>query len=278
MKIYPIRNNQIKFKANNNTTNPQPPASNDKQQQEIKPIPGWVRKTMIGTLILFAVKNSPGIQRLMPYEPTQEESDRTEYYQDVQSMSKPKGKNSSFYQLNQLNDYEQPAIKKISPNTYALNFELDKQKIDMQIRLDKSQKDTIQGKIKINNAKIQNFKAIFSPDDINEFKVLFNDSENNKIILGREKYSGDLYQIKNNKKEYLNHKNVESYERKQEELKDKEFWNKINPTLRKLNIIILMLLVYNEMKLDIATAKLKKLKKLAEELKKLEDELNNKKD
>ncbi|MCM1338376.1 MAG: hypothetical protein NC191_01740 [Muribaculaceae bacterium] len=266
MKIYPINNTPIQFGTKNNNQ------KHLKVERHVispdKGLPSWVRKTMIGTLILFAVKNSPGLQRFLPYNPTQEELDRTEYYQDVYSMNKPREKSPSYYQLNQLNDYEQPTIKKINPHTYALNFELDKQKIDMQIKLDKNNKDTIQGKIKINDAKTQDFKAIFSPDDINEFKVLFNDDENNKIILGREKLDGSLYQIKNKKKEYLNHKNLELYERKQEELKDKEFWNKINPTLRKLNIIILMLLVYKEMKFDIAAAKEK------ERIKEIERKLN----
>ncbi len=48
---------------------------------------------------------------LYPYEPTQEELDKTEFVHDYGKLIKDKGVSSAFYHLSQLTDIEQPKSK-----------------------------------------------------------------------------------------------------------------------------------------------------------------------
>ena len=64
--------------------------------------------------------------------------------------------------------------------------------------LDKNNKDTISGRVKLDNRDFVNYKAVFSPDNKDEFKILVKD-KNAKYIFGRDSF-GELYQVRNNKK------------------------------------------------------------------------------
>ncbi len=254
MRIYSLANynlnNKIAFKASNpNKTNRT--SENKRDENQNKPLPDWARRAMLFTVLFFAFKNDPTVQRIInPYEPTQEDIDRTEFYEDTRKMIK-KGKgeiSSAFYQLDWLTTIEEPKVKALGKNSYALEFNLDKQKVNMEMTLDKNNKDTISGRVKLDNRDFVNYKAVFSPDNKDEFKILVKD-KNAKYIFGRDSF-GELYQVRNNKKVYLNKQNVQRYEEYQEMLDDLDkfsFFTNANPFWRKANYILLMLLVYMEM-------------------------------
>lgn len=227
--------------------------NNDNNSNQRKPLPEWARKAMIFTVVFFAFKNDPTVQNLLySNEPSEDEKTRNEFFEDVQKMRKEDGKSSSFYHLNRLYDIEQPEIKTLGDNRYSLEFNLDNQKIQLEMKLNKKNKDTISGRIKTGeNQKFVNYKAIFSPDSIEEFKILLNDGEE-KFLIGRDT-NGELYKIKNHKKEILNNENVEKYEQYLENLEtydDLRFFTNENSLWRKLNYILLIFILYNEYQHD----------------------------
>ena len=253
MRIYSLpnykTNNRIAFRASNHNSNSQFPERR-RDDNVNKPLPDWARKTMLFTLLFFTLKNSPTVQKLInPYEPTQEDLDRKEYYEDTRKMIKGHGEvSSAFYQLDWLNTVEDPKVKALGENSYALEFKLDKQKVNMEMSLDKNNKDTISGRVKLDDRPFVNYKAVFSPDNKDEFKILIKD-KNAKCILGRNGF-GELYQVRNGKRVILNNKNVEAYREYQEMMDDLDkfsFFTDKNPFWRKANYILLMLLVYLEM-------------------------------
>ncbi len=253
MRIYSLPNyninSKLAFRASNPNNNSQIP-EHRKIDNVNKPLPDWARKTMLFTLLFFAFKNSPTVQNIInPYEPTQEDIDRSEYYKDTRKMIKGSGSvSSAFYQLDWLNTIEQPKVKALDEHSYELEFKLDKQKFNMQMTLDKNNKDTIRGRVKVDNKPYVDYKAVFSPDNKDEFKILIKD-KNAKCILGRNGF-GELYQVRNGKRVILNNKNVEAYREYQEMMDDLDkfsFFTDKNPFWRKANYILLMLLVYLEM-------------------------------
>lgn len=286
MKVQSINSissyNQIKFRANNNI---KPEVSNDNasdsKNRENKPLPEWARKSMLAALVFFAVKNDPAVQNyLYPYEPTQEELDKTEFVHDYGKLIKDKGVSSAFYHLSQLTDIEQPKVKALGKNAYSLEFDLDKQKVIMEMTLDKNNKDTIRGRVKLGERNFVNYAAVFPNDNKDEFKILIKD-KNKKYVFGRD-YFGDLYQIHDGKKVQLNKKNVQRYEEYQEELKLLEkfkFFTNENDFWRKANLVLLIFLIFNEMVHDHVKRKqkmrdeiIKKLDKMLEEIDKLEND------
>lgn len=282
MKIQSINSinnyNQIRFRAKN-TTQPKTSKNNDSDsnQRENKPLPEWARKSMLATLIFFTFKNDPAVQNyLHPYEPTQEELDKTEFVHDYGKLIKDKGVSTAFYHLNQLTDIEQPKVKALDKNAYSLEFELDKQKVIMEMALDQNNKDTIRGRVKLGDRNFVNYTAVFPKDNKDEFKILIKD-KNTKYIFGRD-YFGELYQIQNGKKVQLNKKNVQRYEEYQEELKSMEkfkFFSNENDFWRKANIVLLIFLLFNEMAHDHLKRKEKELRKIENELDKLSKDLDN---
>lgn len=227
--------------------------NNDNNSNQRKPLPEWARKAMIFTVVFFAFKNDPTVQNLLySNEPSEDEKTRNEFFEDVQKMRKEDGKSSSFYHLNRLYDIEQPEIKTLGDNRYSLEFNLDNQKIQLEMKLNEKNKDTISGRIKTGeNQKFVNYKAIFSPDSIEEFKILLNDGEE-KFLIGRDT-NGELYKIENHKKEILNNENVEKYEQYLENLEtydDLRFFTNENSLWRKLNYILLIFILYNEYQHD----------------------------
>ena len=282
MKIQSINSinnyNQIRFRAKN-TTQPKTSKNNDSDsnQRENKPLPEWARKSMLAKLIFFAFKNDPAVQNyLHPYEPTQEEVDKTEFVHDYGKLIKDKGVSTAFYHLNQLTDIEQPKVKAIDKNAYSLEFELDKQKVIMEMALDQNNKDTIRGRVKLGDRNFVNYTAVFPKDNKDEFKILIKD-KNTKYIFGRD-YFGELYQIQNGKKVQLNKKNVQRYEEYQEELKSMEkfkFFSNENDFWRKANIVLLIFLLFNEMAHDHLKRKEKELREIENELDKLSKDLDN---
>lgn len=218
-----------------------------------KPLPEWARKTMLFTVIFFTLKNEPVVQNFFNSNTvTEEDPDRDEFFEDVQKIRKENGKSAAFYHLNSLYDFEQPKIKVLGEDKFSLDFNLDNQKINLEMKLDKNNKDTISGRFKLGeDSKFIKYKAMFSPDSIEEFKVLLNDGTKS-YILGRD-YNGELYKIENHKKEVLNTENVEKYEQYLENLEtldDLKFFTNENPLWRKLNYLLLIVLVYAEYKHD----------------------------
>lgn len=229
-----------------------------KSDENNKPLPEWARKSMLFTLVFFAFKNDPVVHRLMASdELSQEEKDKIEFVQDFQNVRKDKGMSPAFYQLNQLNTLEQPKVKALGNNSYSLDFELDDSKITLEMRLDKNQKDTIRGKIKVNNGEFAKYKAVFPSDSKEKFRIIMQDENKDTIVLERQ-YFGKLYQIKDGKRILLNEKNIERYEEYNERMEELDKWRPFNSICRKANILLLIFLLYKEMKHDQARAEKKR--------------------
>ena len=291
MKIYniqnPIYNTQATFKGSSNkATKPDIDDSDfDKFEQEKphknkanknKAIPEWVRKSMLFTMVFLAFKNDPSVQELIhPYEPTQEEIDKDKFVHDYGNLIKEKGISTAFYQLDRLNEFEQPKVKEIGKNSYSIEFDLDKQKVTMEMTLDKNNKDSIHGRVKLDNSDFVKYTAVFSDNNKDEFKILINDKKNRKYVFGRD-YFGELYKIQNGKKVQLNKKNVKRYEDYQETLEDLdklEFFTNKNDFWRKANIVLLIFLLFNEMAHDKRRQQLKRLEEKEKELEKKDKKL-----
>ena len=260
MRILPVAqyNNKINFKSSISTnpnislgTNNNEENNNNRPQN--KPLPEWARKAMLFTLLFVTFKNEPVVQNFFHSDTRSEkEIDRDEFFEDVEKIRKDKEKSPAFYHLNRLYDIEQPQIESLGNDKYALKFNLDKQKIQLTMQLDKNNKDTITGTFRTDKkGSFTKYKAIFSPDNIHEFKLLINNN-GEKYILGRD-YKGELYKIENNKKQILNNENVEKYEQYLKSLEtadDLKFFTNANPLWRKLNYLLLLFLVYNEYRHD----------------------------
>lgn len=293
MKIYniqtPIYNTKTTFKGSSAAMNTKPDIDDsdfDKFEQEEKPsqnnprqnkpLPEWARKSILFSLVFLAFKNDPSVQDLIhPYEPTQEEIDKDKFVHDYGNLIKEKGVSTAFYQLDRLNEFEQPKVKEIGKNSYSIEFNLDKQKVTMEMTLDKNNKDSIHGRVKLSNSNFVKYTAVFPDNSKDEFKILINDKKNRKYVFGRD-YFGELYQIQNGKKVQLNKKNIERYEEYQETLEelDKwEFFTNKNDFWRKANIVLLIFLLFNEMAHDKRRQQLKRLEEKEKELEKKDKKL-----
>lgn len=227
--------------------------SDDNNIKKSKPLPEWARKGMLFTLVFFTLKNEPFVQNIFDsHMLTEEELDRDEFFEDVQSIRKENEKSPAFFHLNSLYDIEQPKIEALGYNHYLLEFNLDNQQIKMEMNIDKENKDLITGNVRLGeDNKIIDYKAKFDPDNVEEFKLVLNDGKK-KYLLGRD-YNGELYKIENNKKEILNKNNVEKYEQYMENLEtldDLRFFTNDNPLWKKLNYLLLIILVYAEYRHD----------------------------
>lgn len=223
----------------------------DKNRQ--KPLPDWARRTMLFSLIFLAFKNDPGVQRLLSSdELTQEEKDQIAFCQDFQNVRKEKGVSNAFYQLNQFYNLESPKVKALGNNSYAVDFELDDKNVSLEMRLDKNQKDTIRGRIKVNDGGFVKYKAVFPSDKKEKFKIIMQNEKKDTVVLERE-YFGKLYLVQGKNKKLINSKNIQKYEEYQEQLEELDKWsfftNK-NDFWRKANLILLMFLCYREMQYE----------------------------
>lgn len=278
MRIYSLPNYNINSKIAFRATNPNSKKQfNDKkkdQNSNNKPLPEWARKAMLFSVVFLAFKNDPTVQNFLhPYEPTQEDIDKTEFLHDYGKLIKEKGVSTAFYQLSRLDDIEQPKVKALGKNNYSLEFELDKQKVIMEMALDKNNKDTIRGRVKLGDRKFVNYTAVFPDENKDEFKILIKD-KNTKYVFGRD-YFGELYQVREGKKVQLNKKNVQRYEEYQEmldELDDWKFFTNENDFWRKANIVLIIFLLLNEMVHDNVKRKIKRIENsMKEEDKELYD-------
>ena len=245
--------NNLYFKNSSTISPPNNNINNDRNEQPQKPFPEWARKSMLFTAIFFALKNDPTVQRLFSSnELTQEERDKIEFVNSVQKMRKEKDVSSSFYHLNRLIDIDNPKITKLGKDYYNAKINLDDKNIDLEMHLDPTNKDTISGKFHIEGSKKDlKYKAIFSKENKDEFKILIKD-EDKTHILGRD-FEGELYILKGKKKVPLDRNNTEKYQEyldMLDTLDDIKFFTSANPLWRTLNYIILMLLLFNEMAYD----------------------------
>ena len=262
MKIYPIQNFASKIYSKPSFSSsislnqsPIGNSHNGKGDDEKKQLPDWARKMAIGTLVVFAVQSDPNVKKIFNQEDIAvEEPDKTEFVEDLQKYNKTDSVSSAFYQLGQLYDVETPKIQKLSKNKYQLDFDLDNQKISLDMNINENKKDTIIGEIRTENGENFKYKAIFPDDAIEQFKILLVDKDTHKqLILGRD-YEGDLYKITNGKKVVLNSKNVERYQKQidgeENDFGVLNFFTDKNPMWRKLNYLLLAYLVLNEMCYD----------------------------
>lgn len=260
MRITRINNNNFNYKykpvvfrgekEENSQTN--------KPDESRKPIPDWARRTMLLSLVFFTVKNDPVVQRLFSSnELTQEEKEQIEFFRDLQNVRKEKGVSNAFYQLNQFYDLERPKIKALGNNSYAVDFELDDKNVSLEMRLDKNQKDTIRGRIKVDNGEYVRYKAVFPSDKKDNFKIIMQDDKKDTVVLERE-YFGKLYLVQGKNKKLLNSKNVQNFEEYKERLEELDKWSFFkneNQFWRKANILLLIYLLYSEIKYERRRAK-----------------------
>ena len=247
---YKTYSNNVNFRGSASIT---PPRNDNNKENENKPLPEWARKTMLATVVLMTLKNEPVVQNFFrSNELSKEELDRTEFVHSFQNVRKDKGVSSAFYQLNKLYDIDRPKVTKLGKDLYSLDIKFDKQDIKLEMKLDSANKDTIQGRVRFgNNSKPVMYKAIFPSDKKDEFKVLLKDGEK-KYIFGRD-FDGELYMVQGKKKVPVNSKNVERYQDyldTMEWLDDMSFFTTKNPLWRNLNYLLLILLLFAEMKHD----------------------------
>lgn len=249
-----INQNYLHFKST--STNLYPDNGDDKKRNEEhpqQPLPNWARKTMLFICVFFAFKNDPTVQKLFPSDqPTQEELDKTAFVNSVQKMREEKDVSSSFYHLNRLIDIDKPKITQLDKDYYNVKVALDNNTVNVKMLLDSTNKDTISGEFQTEGSnKTLEYKAIFSKENKDEFKILIKDD--NKIhVLGRD-FDGELYILKGNKKVPLDTQNTEKYQEYLDMLDmqdDLKFFTSSNSLWRKLNYLLLIFLLYNEMKYD----------------------------
>ena len=159
---------------------------------------------------------------------------------------------TDFYHLNRLIDIDKPKITQLDKDYYNVKVALDNNTVNVKMLLDSTNKDTISGEFQTEGSnKTLEYKAIFSKENKDEFKILIKDD--NKIhVLGRG-FDGELYILKGNKKVPLDTQNTEKYQEYLDMLDmqdDLKIFTSSNSLWRKLNYLLLIFLLYNEMKYD----------------------------
>ncbi len=213
----------------------------------------WLRKGSLGALILWVVGSDPVVQNLFKSQETKDrERAVVEYFEDVQKYNDEKVKSGALYHLNRLADVDKPEITKDSINKYSLNLTLDNgRKVNFTVNLDGKDKNVIEGSV-LENGERTKFKAVFSSEKSDIFKVVMQNAENKKYIFGRNP-NGALYRVVNGKKIPLNRENVEKYQKElkdYETLDDLKFFTDKNPMWRTLLYLLLGYLVLNEYAFD----------------------------
>lgn len=249
MRICPIQNYNFNFKGSapvnvNWRESYEPQKNNSEPKQEI---PEWLRKGALFTLIGLAVYNDPSTKEFLKADDIkQQEKLQQEYFEDVAN----RGISVSTYHLNRLGDVDKPIIKSIGMGIYNLELTLDNgKKIEFDVNTSEKNDNMLIGYFKSDNNALLKYKAVFNPQNPEEFEIFVRNKENQKFIFGR-KPNGVLYQLKNGKKIILNKENVKKYQeeiKQAQGLEDFEFFSTKNDMWRKLNLILLFLLTLNEL-------------------------------
>lgn len=224
----------------------EPPKDNKPSKNEL---PEWLRKSILFGLIGIAVVNDPATDKFFKSEEVkQQEKFRNEYFEDVSKIQSEPVK----YHLNRLGDVDNVHIKSIHAGNYSLELNLDKQKINFNVNIS-DDNNILQGYFTTNNNKFMKYKAVFNPQNPDEFVLHIRNKDNKQFIIGR-KPNGELYKLDGKKRIILNKENTQRYQnelKQLEELEDVEFFTNKNDLWRKLNIILLILLTLNEWGHDI---------------------------
>lgn len=220
MKIYPIQNFASKTYSKPSFSSSislnQSPIGNNyngKGDDEKKHLPDWARKMAIGTLVVFAVQSDPNVKKYSIKKILQLKNlTKLSLLKICKNITK-----QILLVLHFINLGNCMMLRLRNPKTfknkYQLDFDLDNQKISLDMNINENKKDTIIGEIRTENGGNFKYKAIFPDDAIEQFKILLVDKDTHKqLILGRD-YEGDLYKITNGKKVVLNSKNVERYQK-----------------------------------------------------------------
>ena len=250
MRICSIQNYNLNFKSsapvNVNWRESYAPDNSENKPQKQNEYPEWLRKGALFTLIGLAVYNDPSTKEFLKADNIkQQEKLQQEYFEDVAN----RGISVSTYHLNRLGDVDRPIIKSIGMGNYNLELTLDNgKKIEFDVNTYEKNDNMLVGYFKSGKNTSLKYKAVFNPQNPEEFEIFVRNKENQKFIFGR-KPNGELYQLKNGKKIILNKENVKKYQaeiRQAEELEDFEFFSTKNDMWRKLNLILLFLLTLNE--------------------------------
>lgn len=225
-----------------------------------KGMPEWLRKSALFGLITFAVVNDPATKEfLKPESIKQQEKVLNEYFEDISKQ----GYSVSAYHLNRLADIDKPIIKSNRAGNYTLKMFLDDgKKVEIDVFPSETCSDILYGYFKINDGTSFKYKAVFNPENPEEFEVFVRNKENKKYIFGRTS-NGELYRLENGKKIVLNKEHFNKYQEElkaQKELDRFEFFTTKNDMWRKLNLILLFFLTVNEWGHDVQRRKEKKNK------------------
>ena len=251
MRITPIQNYgySIKFtgsaQINPNWRESYVPSGNNNDNTK-KDLPEWIRKSVLFGLITLAIVNDPLTrQYLKPDDIKQQEKYLNEYFEDVKKL----GYTVPAHHLNVLADVDKPIIKSARRGNYNLELTLDKgKKIEFDVNTIEKNDSLLYGYFKSQNGTLLKYKAVFNPENPEEFEVFIRNKENKKYIFGR-KPNGLLYKVENGKKIVLNKQNAKIYQEEldnQKILDDFEFFSNKNDLWRKLNLILLFFLILNE--------------------------------
>lgn len=214
-------------------------------------LPEWLRKSLLFGLIGLAVANDPATDEFFKSDDIkQQERCKNEYFEDVSKIKSDPIK----YHLNRLGDVDNVIIKSKHANNYSLELNLDKQKINFDVNTIGINNNILQGYFKADNNRLLKYKAVFNPQNPDEFILHIRNKDNKQFIIGR-KPNGELYRLEGKKKIVLNKENTQKYQnelKQLEELEDVGFFTNKNDLWRKLNLILLFLLTLNEWGHDLA--------------------------
>lgn len=252
MRITPIQNHSysnINFKGTipvntNRSENYKAPKRNNDEHTHHK-TPEWFRKGVLFGLITLAVANDPATQEfLKPEEVKQQEKTLNEYYNDVADLY-----STPAHHLNMLADVDKPEIKSKGRGNYNIKLNLDNgKKFDFDVSTSEKNGNILYGYFKSEDNKSLKYKAVFNPQNPEEFEIFVRSKDNQKYIFGR-KANGEFYKLEKGKQIILNKQNAKRYQNElkaQEKLDETEFFSNKNDFWRKLNLVLLILLVLNE--------------------------------
>ncbi len=257
MKISPISNyghKSINFRGSapinadwRKSYEPGKPKDNNSNKNNL---PEWLRKSVLFGLIALAVANDPSTQEYFkPERIKQQERTLNEYFEDVSKL----GMTIPAHHLNRLADVDKPVIKSKGLGNYNIKLTLDNnKKIEFDVSTSQNSDNMLFGYFKSDNTLLK-YRAVFNPQNPEEFEIFVRNKENQKYIFGR-KSNGELYKLEKGKKIVLNKENTKRYQdelKAQDELDNFEFFTTKNDMWRKLNLILLFLLTLNEWGHDI---------------------------
>lgn len=261
MKISPVTpdlHRNISFKSTaGGTLNQHPNYDNNNQSRNPHPSHGCLRSLgnglywglVLNTLVITPIMEhnlDKTWQRKLEFE----QSVNKDYYELSDKLKKEEGKSTAHFNINKLHDVDDAFIMKSSPNKYLASFDLDKQTINMHMKINEQNKDSISGvmiiKEKHDNDSvvwINDYSIKFSDEDVHDFTMTIQSREDNsspKNIQFHRNYN-ELYMIENGQKRVLNSKNIKAYE---ERIKKEELNNEMYETGKSNNRITLLFLIF----------------------------------